>query len=75
MRRSRSSARRCSIRSQQCTRTGLRARPVRNVATVIRMGKEDSPDEWTEVRTATVQFDVELPANLFTMSNLRNPRE
>ena len=47
----------------------------RNVATVIRMGKEDSPQEWTEVRTATVQFDVELPANLFTMSNLRNPRE
>jgi outer membrane lipoprotein-sorting protein len=47
----------------------------RNVATVIRMGKEDSPDEWTEVRTATVEFDVELPANLFTMSNLRNPRE
>ena len=47
----------------------------RNVATVIRMGKEDSPQEWTEVRTATVAFDVELPANLFTMSNLRNPRE
>jgi outer membrane lipoprotein-sorting protein len=47
----------------------------RNVATVIRMGKEDSPQEWTEVRTATVAFDVELLANLFTMSNLRNPRE
>jgi len=47
----------------------------RNVATVIRMGKEESPDEWTEVRTAAVAFDVELPATLFTLSNLRNPRE
>ena len=47
----------------------------RNVATVLRMGNEDAPDEWTEVRTATVEFDVELPTNLFTLSNLRNPRE
>ena len=47
----------------------------RTVATVIRMGKEDAPDEWTEVRTAGVEFDVELSANLFTLSNLRNPRE
>ena len=47
----------------------------RAVATVIRMGKEDVPDEWTEVRTAEVEFDVELSSNLFTLSNLRNPRE
>ena len=47
----------------------------RSVATVLRMGKEDAPDEWTEVRTAAVEFDVELPTNLFTLSNLRNPRE
>ncbi len=47
----------------------------RNVASVIRMGKEDTPDEWTEVRNAVVKFDLDLPANLFTLSNLRNPRE
>jgi len=46
----------------------------RNVATVIRMGKEDATDEWTEVRTTLVDFDIELPENLFTLSNLRNPR-
>jgi hypothetical protein len=47
----------------------------RNVATVIRMGKENAPQEWTEVRTAEVEFDLELPDNLFTLSNLRNPRQ
>ncbi len=47
----------------------------RTVATVIRMTKEDTPQEWTEVRTAAVEFDVELAANQFTLSNLRNPRE
>jgi len=47
----------------------------RNVATVIRMSAEDSPEEWTELRTATVEFDTLLPANLFTLSSLRNPRE
>ena len=47
----------------------------RSVASVLRMGREDAPDEWTEVRTVAVDFDVELPENLFTLSNLRNPRE
>ena len=47
----------------------------RTVASVIRMGKEDTPGEWTEVRNAVVKFDLDLPANLFTLSNLRNPRE
>jgi len=47
----------------------------RTVATVIRMGKQENPQEWTELRTAAAEFDVELPANQFTLSNLRNPRE
>lgn len=47
----------------------------RTVATVLRMAKEDAPGEWTEMRTAQVDFDVELPTNLFTLSNLRNPRQ
>jgi len=47
----------------------------RSVATVIRMANEAAPDEWTELRTTVVEFDVELPPNLFTLSNLRNSSE
>lgn len=47
----------------------------RNVATVMRMSQRENPDQWTELRTAAIQFDVDLAANLFTLSNLRNPRQ
>jgi outer membrane lipoprotein-sorting protein len=47
----------------------------RAVASVLRMGKVETPAEWTEVRTEAVEFDLELPPNLFTLSNLRNPRQ
>ncbi len=47
----------------------------RTVASVLRMGKEDAPEEWTEVHTDAVDFDVALPGNLFTLSSLRNPRQ
>jgi outer membrane lipoprotein-sorting protein len=47
----------------------------RNVATVMRMGNRDKPQDWTELRTAVVEFDLALPASQFTLSNLRNPRE
>jgi hypothetical protein len=47
----------------------------RNVVTVMRMSKQDSPREWTELSTARVEFDIDLPENLFTLSNLRNPRQ
>ena len=47
----------------------------RNVATVMRMGKRENLEQWTELRTAAAEFDLELPANQFTLSNLRNPRE
>lgn len=47
----------------------------RPVAAVIRMGKVEAPDEWTEVHTEAVEFDLELPDSLFTLSNLRNPRQ
>ncbi|KAA1189241.1 outer membrane lipoprotein-sorting protein [Pseudohalioglobus sediminis] len=47
----------------------------RNVATVLRMAKVDTPDEWTEVHTEQVEFDLALPDNLFTLSSLRNPRQ
>ena len=40
-----------------------------------RMGKIDTPDEWTELQVQSAAYDVELKDNLFTLSNLRNPRD
>jgi len=47
----------------------------RPVARVLRMGHVDKPEEWTQLTTESVEFDLDLPANLFTLSNLRNPRQ
>jgi len=47
----------------------------RQVARVIRMESVDHPGEWTQLTTVQIEFDLELPANLFTLSNLRNPRQ
>lgn len=47
----------------------------RTLASVLRMARVDTPDEWTEVRTTAVEFDLALPDNLFTLSSLRNPRQ
>jgi hypothetical protein len=46
----------------------------RTVASRQRMEKPDEPDAWTEINIDTVEFDVELGDNIFTLSNLRNPR-
>ncbi|TGD71842.1 outer membrane lipoprotein-sorting protein [Mangrovimicrobium sediminis] len=46
----------------------------REVASRLRMQQADKPQEWTEVVTAEVEFDLELPEGLFTLSSLRNPR-
>jgi outer membrane lipoprotein-sorting protein len=47
----------------------------RTVAKTMRMGKVDSPDEWTELMVSAIEFNLELPASVFTLSNLRNPRQ
>ena len=47
----------------------------RTVALHQRMVKEDAPEEWTEIIVDAVEFDVELGDNIFTLSNLRNPRD
>jgi len=46
----------------------------RAVARVMRMGKVETPDEWTQLTANSVEFDLDLPDNLFTLSSLRNPR-
>ena len=47
----------------------------RTVASVIRMGKLETPDEWTEMSVQEIEFDVSHPDSLFTLSSLRNPRQ
>lgn len=39
-----------------------------------RMQKVDKSDEWTEFRLLEANYAVKIPKNLFTLSNLRNPR-
>ena len=47
----------------------------RTVAAIQRMEKADIADEWTEVSIQSIEFDVEMSDNVFTLSNLRNPRD
>ena len=46
----------------------------RMVAVQQRMEKADTADEWTEIIIDSVEFDLELSDSVFTLSNLRNPR-
>ena len=47
----------------------------RTVSSLIRMGKQETPDEWTEMSVQNIEFDISHPDSLFTLSNLRNPRQ
>jgi len=47
----------------------------RTIAIRQRMAKTDSEDEWTEFRIDSVEFDIAISDNVFTRSNLQNPRE
>jgi len=47
----------------------------RTIAIRQRMAKADTEDEWTEFVIESVEFDVEISDNVFTRSNLQNPRE
>jgi outer membrane lipoprotein-sorting protein len=47
----------------------------RTVASRQRMSKTEAPDEWTEISVDSVEFDIEISDNMFTLSNLRNPRD
>ncbi|OGI48032.1 MAG: outer membrane lipoprotein-sorting protein [Candidatus Muproteobacteria bacterium RBG_16_65_34] len=47
----------------------------KTVAARERMQRADKPGEWTEVVTREVQFGIDVPASIFTLANLRNPRE
>jgi outer membrane lipoprotein-sorting protein len=47
----------------------------RVIALRQRMSKDETPDEWTEIQVDSIDYEVELKDSLFTLSNLRNPRE
>lgn len=47
----------------------------RTVAIRQRMVQVDADDEWTEIRLSEVEYGVDHPDSLFTLSNLRNPRD
>lgn len=47
----------------------------RVVAIRQRMSKVDEPGEWTEIVVDSMEYDLDLRDSLFTLSNLRNPRD
>ena len=55
--------------------TELREMDGRIIAARMRMQKLETPGEWTEMTVDAIDFDIELEANVFTLSNLRNPRQ
>ena len=47
----------------------------RTIAKRQRMLKIEHPNEWTEIAVLEVAYELELKDSLFTLSNLRNPRD
>ena len=47
----------------------------RTIAKRQRMTKADEPEEWTEIGVNEIEYEIELNDSLFTLSNLRNPRD
>ena len=47
----------------------------RIIAKRQRMAKTNKPGEWTEISVNEVEYEIDLNDSLFTLSNLRNPRD
>jgi outer membrane lipoprotein-sorting protein len=47
----------------------------RPVASIMRMQEVGKPEQWTQIEVLDTRFNIDLPANLFTLSSLRNPRQ
>ena len=47
----------------------------RTIASRQRMVKEDEPEEWTEIEVISVEYEIDIRDSVFTLSNLRNPRD
>ena len=46
----------------------------RTIALRQRMHEVDTPDEWTEIQVISVEYEIDVPDSMFTLSSLRNPR-
>ncbi len=46
----------------------------RMLAISERMANIETPDEYTEIVVTEAEFNIRIPDNMFTLSNLRNPR-
>jgi outer membrane lipoprotein-sorting protein len=53
----------------------IRAIGGRQYPAAMSMHPADSPQKWTRIETRSGRFDMAVPDYLFTLSNLRNPRE
>jgi len=47
----------------------------RTIAKRQRMSKAEEPEEWTEIGVNEIEYELDLNDSLFTLSNLRNPRD
>jgi outer membrane lipoprotein-sorting protein len=47
----------------------------RTIASRQRMAKADAPEEWTEIVVNSVEYEIDISDSVFTLSNLRNPRD
>ncbi|HUV20946.1 MAG TPA: outer membrane lipoprotein-sorting protein [Gammaproteobacteria bacterium] len=47
----------------------------RHIAARMRMYQLETPEEWTELSVDAIDFDIDVADSLFTLSNLRNPRQ
>lgn len=59
---------------KRLTTTEIRSMGGKMIAARERMSRVDKPGEWTEIVTREARFGVEFPASMFTLGNLRNPR-
>ena len=46
----------------------------RTIALRQRMHEVETPDEWTEIQVISVEYELDIPDSMFTLSSLRNPR-
>lgn len=47
----------------------------RDYPVLMTMHVADASEKWTRIKTTSGQFNLDLPGYLFTLSNLRNPRD
>jgi len=60
---------------KQLTTLEIGVKGGRSIAIRQRMSKLANPDEWTQIEVDSIAYDVALGDSMFTLSNLRNPRD